>query len=134
MRKITSYTFLLTLSVCAFANTPDSAKPSVICEGEKGWLQCQQYQLIKIDSAFWGRSDHSTCPKVPAGLVVDRLCEANAENTRAKINGQCKNEQACELVASNIFFDDNSCGNVYKYLEVSYQCIADEANAVDVLK
>ena len=47
----------------------------------------------------------------------------NAENTLQKINGDCKNEQACEVVASNIFFDDNSCGNVYKYLKVWYECV-----------
>lgn len=107
---------------------------TVICEGEKGWLQCKQYELIKITRGFWGRDDHVTCPKVPAGLTTDRLCEAIADNTMQKINGQCKNEQACEVVASNIFFDDNTCGNVYKYLKVWYECIPDEANAVDVLK
>ena len=75
-----------------------------------------------------------TCPKIPAGLTADRLCETNTENTMAKVNGQCKNEQACEVVASNIFFDDNSCGNVYKYLKIWYECAADESNAVDVLR
>lgn len=39
----------------------------------------------------------------------------------------------CEIVASNIFFDDNTCGNIYKYLKVCYECMPDEANAVDVL-
>jgi hypothetical protein len=115
---------------------PEAISPdfTVICEGEKGWLQCKQYELLKIKNAFWGREDHVTCPKVPAGLTTDRLCEANADNTIAKVNSQCKNEQACELVASNIFFDDNTCGNVYKYLKVAYECIPDEANSVDVLR
>lgn len=115
---------------------PEAIMPNftVICEGEKGWLQCKQYELIKITKAFWGRDDHASCPKIPAGLTSDRLCETNADNTLQKVNAQCKNEQACEVVASNIFFDDNSCGNVYKYLKVWYECIPDEANAVDVLK
>uniref|UniRef100_A0A6P8IDG1 Cuticle collagen 1-like n=1 Tax=Actinia tenebrosa TaxID=6105 RepID=A0A6P8IDG1_ACTTE len=115
---------------------PEPIMPNftVICEGEKGWLQCKQYELIKITKSFWGRDDHVTCPKVPAGLAIDRLCETSSDNTLQKINGQCKNEQACEVVASNIFFDDNTCGNVYKYLKVWYECIPDEANAVDVLK
>lgn len=34
----------------------------------------------------------------------------------------------------NIFFDDNFCGNVYKYLKIWYECILDEVNVVDVLK
>lgn len=50
------------------------------------------------------------------------------------MEGQCKDEQACEVVASNIFFDDNTCGNVYKYLKVWYECVPDEANSVDVLR
>ena len=107
---------------------------TVICEGEKGWVQCKQYELIKVTKAFWGRDDHVTCPKIPAGLTSDRLCETTAENTLKKVNGQCKNEQACEVVASNIFFDDDTCGNIYKYLKIWYECIPDEANAVDVLK
>ena len=49
---------------------------TVICEGEKGWLQCAQYEIIKVQKVFWGREDHTTCPKVPAGLTTDRLCEA----------------------------------------------------------
>ena len=39
----------------------------------------------------------------------------------------------CEIVASNIFFDDNTCGTTYKYLKVCYECMPDEVNAVDVL-
>ena len=107
---------------------------TVICEGEKGWVQCKQYEAIKIKRAFWGRDDHSTCHQVPAGLTLERLCETNSANTLAKVDGQCKNEVACEVVASNIFFDDNSCGNVYKYLKIWYECTPDEANAVDILR
>ena len=36
-------------------------------------------------------------------------------------------------MASNIFFDDNTCGSTYKYLKVCYECMPDEVNAVDVL-
>ena len=51
-----------------------------------------------------------------------------------KVEGQCKNEQACEVVASSIFFDDGSCGDVYKYLKIWYECVPDEGDAVDVLR
>uniref|UniRef100_A0A7S4LF31 SUEL-type lectin domain-containing protein n=1 Tax=Eutreptiella gymnastica TaxID=73025 RepID=A0A7S4LF31_9EUGL len=111
-----------------------NAQSTVICGGEKNWLQCPQYELIKVKAAFWGREDQSTCPKAPAGLTTERLCGTNPANTTQKVKGQCENEQACELVASNIFFDDNTCGNVYKYLKVEHECVPDSANAVDVLK
>ena len=41
---------------------------------------------------------------------------------------------ACELVASRIFFDDDSCPDSYKYMKVCYECAYDESNAVDILK
>lgn len=113
------------------SNTPNF---TVICEGEKGWVNCKTYEMIKVTRTFWGRDDHVTCSKVPAGLSTDRLCETNADNTLQKVNGQCKNQEACEVVASNIFFDDNSCGNVYKYLKIWYDCLPDESNSVDVMR
>lgn len=111
--------------------TPES---QVICEGEKNWLECKTYELLKINKVFWGREDHVTCPNAPAGLTTEHECETDAANSRSKVLGQCKDVQACELVASNIFFDDNSCGNVYKYLKVAFECIPDQANSVDVLR
>merc|ERR1712129_462635 len=79
---------------------------------------------------------YDECPKVPVGLTTYRLCEENADNAVQKVNWQCQNEQACELVASNLFFDDDSdsCGDVYKYLKVSYECVSDDSNSVDVLR
>ena len=59
---------------------------TVICEGEKGWIRCKQYELIKVTRTFWGRDDHVTCPKVPAGLSSDRLCETNADGSVQKVN------------------------------------------------
>lgn len=41
--------------------------------------------------------------------------------------------QECEVIASNIFFDDTSCKNTYKYLKLCYECMPDTVNAVDVL-
>nr|CDU32397.1 putative nematogalectin [Enteromyxum leei] len=91
---------------------------TVICEGEKGWIQCKQYEVVNIIKVFWGRDDFSTCEKAPAGLTTERLCETNSDDAFTKINDQCKNTQACEVVATNLFFNDNTCGNVYKYLKL----------------
>ena len=104
------------------------------CEGEKGWVQCKQYELIQIKDRYWGRDDESTCPSAPTGLVKSKLCDCNRDNAKLKVDGQCKNEQACEVIASNIFFDDNSCGNVYKFLKIWYECVPDKSNVADVLK
>lgn len=74
-----------------------------------------------------------TCSDTPTGLTRD-ICDSNSENTREKVNGQCDKQNSCELVASKIFFDDNSCSRVYKYLKVKYECKADDMNSMDILK
>merc|ERR1712019_218815 len=28
---------------------------TVICEGEKGWLECKPYEMLKLTRTFWGR-------------------------------------------------------------------------------
>ena len=64
---------------------------------------------------------------------MDKNCETNEENALKKVNLQCRHQQGCEVVASNTFFDEPSCKNVYKYLKICHECVPDQANAVDVL-
>eukprot|EP00794_Sanderia_malayensis_P018812 gene18812-20708_t len=106
---------------------------SYVCEGEKAWLECKNYEMIKIQRVFWGREDDQICTRQPKGLSTQKTCESNTESAFKKVAGNCRNKKACEIVASNIFFDDDTCGDVYKYLKICYECIPDEANAVDVL-
>ena len=106
---------------------------SYICEGEKTWIQCKQYETVKINRAFWGREENEFCPEAPVGLVTDKLCETDPENTFRKVQSQCRHNQACEIVASNTFFDDPTCKNTFKYLKLCYECIPDEVHATDVL-
>ncbi|KAF1744602.1 hypothetical protein MXB_345, partial [Myxobolus squamalis] len=87
---------------------------------------CKQYEVVSINKVYWGRDDYTTCDKVPTGLTKDRMCDANQKEAFDKVVDQCRNKQACEVVATNIFFNDNSCGNVYKY-----DCMPDDLNAVE---
>lgn len=114
---------------------PDAITPncSYVCEGEKAWLQCKQYETLQIKRVLWGRENKEFCPKAPIGLTVDTNCETSEENAIKKVNLQCRNQQGCEVVASNTFFDEPSCKNVYKYLKICHECVPDQANAVDVL-
>ncbi|XP_029204267.2 LOW QUALITY PROTEIN: dentin sialophosphoprotein-like [Acropora millepora] len=114
---------------------PEALMPncSYICEGEKTWIQCKQYETVKINRAFWGREENEFCPEAPVGLVTDKLCETDPENTFRKVQSQCRHNQACEIVASNTFFDDPTCKNTFKYLKLCYECIPDEVHATDVL-
>jgi len=101
------------------------ANYTMICEGQKALIDCNQYNSIQIKDVYWGRDDSAQCRSAPSGLVIDKLCDANRENAKLKVDGQCKSEQACEVIASNIFFDDNSCGNIYKMLKIWYECVPD---------
>jgi len=114
---------------------PEAVMPncSYICEGEKTWLQCKQYETIKVNRAFWGREENAFCPEAPVGLDADKVCETDPDNTFKKVESQCRHNQACEIVASNTFFDDPTCKNTFKYLKLCYECIPDEVHATDVL-
>ena len=100
-------------------------KMTITCEGEREWLECGKNELINIKAAFWGRDDTITCANkaVGSGLITDRLCSQDQSNTMTKVRNQCQDENACEIMASNIFFDRNECGNIYKYLKLAYECI-----------
>lgn len=114
-------------------NTDHGFLEALICEGEKKVLQCEQYELIRVRHAFWGRSSFATCSEAPVGLTAAKLCETQSENTLSKINAACNHEQSCEITASNVFFNDNSCANVYKYAHIQYECVEDKGGAVDLL-
>lgn len=55
------------------------------------------------------------------------MCPQDESNTMTKVEGQCKDEQACELAATSTFFDKTDCGQVYKYLRVNYECLPSES-------
>ena len=42
-----------------------------LCEGEKAWLQCQQFELLRMKRVYWGRDNDKMCPKIPPGLSGD---------------------------------------------------------------
>ena len=102
---------------------------TITCEGEKEWIECPQYKVIKINSAFWGRDDTATCTTngVQHGLSTSDMCPQDESNSMTKVEGQCKDEQACELAATSTFFDKTDCGQVYKYLRVNYECLPSES-------
>eukprot|EP00112_Aurelia_sp_Birch-Aquarium-sp1_P009505 Seg2082.4 transcript_id=Seg2082.4/GoldUCD/mRNA.D3Y31 product="Protein eva-1 C" protein_id=Seg2082.4/GoldUCD/D3Y31 len=118
--------------------TEDSTKhKTVFCQGEKEWLQCPMYRVIKVNKAFWGRQDQTTCvdKSVTRTLKSDKLCAQDEANTMKKVETMCNDENACELVASETFFDRADCPDVYKYVQMEYECLHSEtrikeANAV----
>lgn len=134
----TSSRFLLPVTVTPLSEaeikslrlfSPQGPQETITCEGEKEWIECPQYKVIKINSAFWGRDDTGTCTTngVQHGLSTSDMCPQDESNSMTKVEGQCKDEQACELAATSTFFDKTDCGQVYKYLRVSYECLPSES-------
>ncbi|XP_065064734.1 adhesion G protein-coupled receptor L3-like [Rhopilema esculentum] len=102
-----------------------SFRKVVFCQEEKEWLQCPMYRVIKINKAFWGRKDHTSCSDkaVTRTLKTEKLCAQDEANTMKKVETMCNDEEACELVASETFFDRADCPDVYKYVELEYECL-----------
>ena len=56
-----------------------------------------------------------------------KVCEQDKDNTIRKVREACDNENVCEVVASNIYFDQTDCPNVYKFLKMKWECAPSES-------
>lgn len=108
---------------------------TLTCQGQKDWLQCPMYHLIKINSAFWGRDDENSCSRsgVEHGLKINQMCAQDESNTMVKLQNACDGESACELVASPVYFDRTDCPDVYKFLRVNWECAHSESRVKDTI-
>jgi len=109
---------------------------TITCQGQKDWLQCPMYRLIKINSAFWGRDDTKTCVKsgIEHGLKTNSICAQDESNTMIKVQNACDGESACELVASPVYFDRTDCPDIYKFMRVNWECAHSESRIKDTIQ
>jgi len=119
-------------------NDEESTKKTttITCQGQKDWLQCPMYRLIKINSAFWGRDDTKTCVKsgIEHGLKTSAICAQDESNTMIKVQNACDGESACELVASPVYFDRTDCPDIYKFMRVNWECAHSESRIKDTIQ
>lgn len=119
-------------------NDEESTKrtTTITCQGQKDWLQCPMYRLIKINSAFWGRDDTKTCVRsgVEHGLKTNQICAQDESNTMIKVQNACDGESACELVASPVYFDRTDCPDIYKFMRVNWECAHSESRIKDTIQ
>uniref|UniRef100_A0A6G3MH08 Collagen alpha-1(XVII) chain (Trinotate prediction) n=1 Tax=Henneguya salminicola TaxID=69463 RepID=A0A6G3MH08_HENSL len=95
---------------------------TVKCEEDTAWLRCTEFKRISIISAFWGRRDMGVCAEHTGDLVTDIYCPTQPLFL-AKIKDTCEGTTICEIRCTKRFFNDKTCPEVYKYLEVFYKCI-----------
>lgn len=109
-------------------------RTTTTCQGQKDWLQCPMYHLIKVNSAFWGRDEESPCSKsgIEHGLKTSKMCAQDESNTMSKVQNACDGESACELVASPVYFDRTDCPEVLKFLRVSWECAHSESRVKNI--
>ncbi|XP_055003839.1 uncharacterized protein LOC110169983 [Boleophthalmus pectinirostris] len=92
---------------------------SVVCEHYNTRLQCGQGQVIHVLSAYYGRTDHSTCSEGrPQSQLQNIQCKLSVISNVAQM---CNDKSSCSVGASNSVFGD-PCVGTYKYLDVKYIC------------
>ncbi|XP_028438933.1 L-rhamnose-binding lectin SML-like isoform X2 [Perca flavescens] len=81
-------------------------------------LPANQGQVISVNGANYGRSDHTTCIyQRPLNQVQNISCSSPTPQVAASCNGK----NGCTLAANNAVFGD-PCVGTYKYLELAYTC------------
>lgn len=89
-----------------------------LCDGQRGFIRCENGSKIRILSANYGRTDGQVCP---GGSISTRTCLSKSSEIKVKWN--CNGYASCHLRASSQIFGD-PCANFSKYLEVKYHCVS----------
>ena len=96
---------------------------ALACDGQSVILTCPEEQGIKILSAFWGRSDTTTCALEKSGRSHTELCQPTEPSYPAKkLSEICDKKALCDVNASEAFFETELCPKVAKYLNIRYDC------------
>lgn len=89
-----------------------------VCEGMIPKLQCRASLIIKvIDSAFYGRSDTSTCPYRDAGAIRNTAC--SAAGYKAAVEGRCLGKGSCTVPGDAV---PDPCYGTFKWASVTFTC------------
>lgn len=89
-----------------------------LCDGQRGFMRCENGSKIRILSANYGRTDDQVCP---GGSISKRTCLSKSSKIKVKWN--CNGYASCHLRASSQIFGD-PCANFSKFLEVKYHCVS----------
>lgn len=95
---------------------------TVKCEEDTAWLRCNEYKHISIISAFWGRRNFGLCTEHTGNLQFNKYCPTTPMFL-TKVKDACEGTTMCEIRCTKFFFNDQTCTDVYKYLEVYYKCV-----------
>ncbi|XP_078671138.1 uncharacterized protein LOC144911186 [Branchiostoma floridae x Branchiostoma belcheri] len=89
-----------------------------VCEHQTLTISCPAGRQINIVYALYGRTSRGFCPSSQI-----RTTNCRSPNSLVWVRGSCQGRSSCSVRASNSVFGD-PCVGTFKYLEVSYTCIA----------
>ncbi|CAC5385002.1 unnamed protein product [Mytilus coruscus] len=119
---VVCFCFLCLIRQTSGQNTANTDLNYILCEGtESPMLTCSTTQIIIIEDAFYGRTDSSVCPHNSVKSSVSYSCKGIATN---RVASKCDNKRTCVPQSSNAAYGD-PCPYTYKYLNVTYRCIAE---------
>ncbi|OPL30451.1 hypothetical protein AM593_04780, partial [Mytilus galloprovincialis] len=90
-------------------------------------LECCQACSIQILQAKYGRTSSIVCPH---STVVNSTEYDNTNSALNVVSNACDGKQLCQPVSSNTYGDP--CPGVYKYLNVTYECLQTEKITVNI--
>ena len=90
----------------------------VVCEFQTARLSCPHHAVIHVLSAMYGRKYNITCRS--ENSYINETCEE--QDSLSIVKERC-GQQNCEIWASNNIFGDPCLGGIFKYLDLSFQCI-----------
>ncbi|VDI07251.1 CUB and sushi domain-containing protein [Mytilus galloprovincialis] len=93
-----------------------------LCEGNSTNLECCLECSIQILEATYGRTNSIVCPH---DTVFNSTKYNYTNSASTNVSNACDGKQSCLLNSTNDLYDDPSPG-VFKYLNVTYECLKAE--------
>jgi len=87
-------------------------------------LSCPKYYTIKINKAFYGRHANDMQHCTNYNVDPNRIKNECGNDVTTNVKEKCEGKAYCELLAETRIFGE-TCFNVYKYLNVEYNCVKD---------
>ncbi|XP_054627500.1 L-rhamnose-binding lectin CSL1-like [Dunckerocampus dactyliophorus] len=102
-----------------FTCLPPNTFHVLACEDSLAHLSCDEWKVISVRKAIYGRLDQTTCIfERPPSQVQNDECKSKVTSVVAN---SCNGKNSCTIRVSNGAFGD-PCGGTYKYLKVFYKC------------
>merc|ERR1719198_596254 len=101
------------------------------CQNDDITLSCRTGTMTFVDNDFpatYARMEDKYCADLPsageftsASVATSGGC-GEVGNVQDIISTKCEGHQSCTISATDEQFGDQSCADVFKYFQVSYEC------------